>query len=318
MVNAVFAVAISNEFQATPSSVIPAWSAVFVAVVIGVLIYRMGVPITWPTVVGTVILYAVIYVGEVVPVTLPAEVVGLAPGAPVDHHPVFLCRRRVDAPGLAAAATARLHQRHPALHRSGNPLRRGAHRESDHRGPGDQLERPGGNAAPDAAAVRDGRLRRHFRIPRSRGLGHHVQAAQQGDRCPLRRLPRLGRRRCAGAHRHHRRHGRVRDVRRLGSGVRDLQHAGHQCVRARRGADRHRRSGSPIRIRPDAARRDGRAVRRHDDGRRRSVCSATSFRNGAPSTTFRRCRTATSRPAWRWAPAWCWPSAPGAPVAPAA
>ena len=81
MVNAVFAVAISNEFQATPSSVIPAWSAVAVAVVIGVLIYRMGVPITWPTIVGTVILYAVIYLGELVPVTLPAEVLGLGPGA---------------------------------------------------------------------------------------------------------------------------------------------------------------------------------------------------------------------------------------------
>ena len=81
MVNAVFAVAISNEFQATPSSVIPAWSAVAVAVVIGLLIYRMGVPITWPTIAGTVILYAVIYLGELVPVTLPDQVAGLAPGA---------------------------------------------------------------------------------------------------------------------------------------------------------------------------------------------------------------------------------------------
>ena len=81
MVNAVFAVAISNEFQATPSSVIPAWSAVAVAVVIGLLIYRMGVPIKWPTIAGTVILYAVIYLGELVPVTLPDQVAGLAPGA---------------------------------------------------------------------------------------------------------------------------------------------------------------------------------------------------------------------------------------------
>ena len=72
MVNAVFAVAISNEFQATPSSVIPAWTAVFVAVGIGILIYRMGVPILWPTVVGTVILYAVIYLGEQFPIELTA------------------------------------------------------------------------------------------------------------------------------------------------------------------------------------------------------------------------------------------------------
>ena len=77
MVNAVFAVAISNAFVATPSSVIPAWSAIVVAVAIGVLIYRMGVPILWPTVVGTIILYAVIYLGEAVPVELPQTFMGL-------------------------------------------------------------------------------------------------------------------------------------------------------------------------------------------------------------------------------------------------
>ncbi len=75
MVNAVFAVAISNEFQNTPSAVIPAWTAVFVAVGIGILIYRMGVPILWPTVVGTVILYAVIYLGERFPIELTAGLV---------------------------------------------------------------------------------------------------------------------------------------------------------------------------------------------------------------------------------------------------
>ena len=81
MVNAVFGVAISDAFQATPSSVIPAWSAIVVAVAIGVLIYRMHVPILWPTVVGTVILYAVIYLGEAVPIQLSAGMFGLAPGA---------------------------------------------------------------------------------------------------------------------------------------------------------------------------------------------------------------------------------------------
>ena len=81
MVNAVFGVAISDAFQATPSSVIPAWSAIVVAVAIGVLIYRMHVAILWPTVVGTVILYAVIYLGEAFPVELSAGMFGLAPGA---------------------------------------------------------------------------------------------------------------------------------------------------------------------------------------------------------------------------------------------
>ena len=81
MVNAVFAVVISNQFQATPNSVIPAWSAVFVAVIIGVLVYKLRVPLLWPTVVGTIILYAVIYVGELVPIRLPAQFAGVAPGA---------------------------------------------------------------------------------------------------------------------------------------------------------------------------------------------------------------------------------------------
>jgi len=81
MVNAVFGVAIAQEFIAMPSSVIPVWSAVAVAIVIGVLIYRMGVHIFWPTVIGTIILYAVIYLGEIVPITLPAEMFGLQAGA---------------------------------------------------------------------------------------------------------------------------------------------------------------------------------------------------------------------------------------------
>ena len=81
MVNAVFAVVISDAFQSTPSSVIPAWTAVVVAVVIGVLIYRVHVPILWPTVIGTVILYAVIYVGDAVPISLTAGTLGLPVGA---------------------------------------------------------------------------------------------------------------------------------------------------------------------------------------------------------------------------------------------
>ena len=81
MVNAVFGVAISSAFQGTPSAVIPAWTAIFVAVVIGVLIYRMHVGILWPTVIGTIILYAVIYLGELVPVSLPPGILGLPVGA---------------------------------------------------------------------------------------------------------------------------------------------------------------------------------------------------------------------------------------------
>ena len=78
--NAVFAVAISDALIATPSSVIPAWSAIAVALVIGVLIYKVKTGIVWPTVVGTIILYAMIYVGDRIPVSLPDAFFGLAPG----------------------------------------------------------------------------------------------------------------------------------------------------------------------------------------------------------------------------------------------
>ncbi|HJN45806.1 MAG: carbon starvation protein A [Acidobacteria bacterium] len=81
MVNAVFAVTISNALQATPSAVIPAWSAVFVAVIIGLVFFKLHVPITWPTIVGTLFLYVLIYVGELVPIELPARALGIAPGA---------------------------------------------------------------------------------------------------------------------------------------------------------------------------------------------------------------------------------------------
>ena len=77
MVNAVFAVSISNAFVGTPSSVIPSWSAIAVAVVIGVLIYKMKVPLLWPTVVGVIMLYSVMYLGERFPVELPQTFMGL-------------------------------------------------------------------------------------------------------------------------------------------------------------------------------------------------------------------------------------------------
>ena len=80
MVNAVFAVAIAGEFINTPASVIPAWTAVVVAVAIGILLYRVGVGITWPTIIGTIVLYAVIYLGELFPIALP-PVGGIAPAA---------------------------------------------------------------------------------------------------------------------------------------------------------------------------------------------------------------------------------------------
>ena len=80
MVNAVFAIVIAGLFVNTPSSVLPAWAVIAVAVVIGYLLYRRGMPLLWPSVGGLIILYACVFLGEYVPVTLPDQLFGL--GAP--------------------------------------------------------------------------------------------------------------------------------------------------------------------------------------------------------------------------------------------
>ncbi|MEE8131178.1 MAG: carbon starvation protein A [Vicinamibacterales bacterium] len=81
MVNAVFAVAISDAFIATPASVIPAWAAIAIALVIGVLFYRAHMAIVLPTIIGTVAIFAFIPVGDLLPLEVPEQVLGLAPGA---------------------------------------------------------------------------------------------------------------------------------------------------------------------------------------------------------------------------------------------
>jgi carbon starvation protein len=81
MVNAVFAVVIANLFVQFPSSVFPAWSAIVVALVIGWLLYRRGVGLFWPSLVGVIVLYLTIYLGQFVPITLPESAFGLAPAA---------------------------------------------------------------------------------------------------------------------------------------------------------------------------------------------------------------------------------------------
>jgi len=80
MVNAVFAILIANLFVSVPSSVLSAWGVIGVALAIGVLIYRRGVALLWPSIGGVTILYGLVFLGEYVPLALPADVAGL--GAP--------------------------------------------------------------------------------------------------------------------------------------------------------------------------------------------------------------------------------------------
>ena len=80
MVNAVFAIIIAGLFLSFPSSVIPAWFVIGVAITIGYLLYRKGVPLLWPSIIGVVLLYGSMFVGVALPLTLPETVLGL--GAP--------------------------------------------------------------------------------------------------------------------------------------------------------------------------------------------------------------------------------------------
>ena len=78
MVNGAFAAVISNLLVSTPTSVIPVWGAILVALVIGQLIYRYNVKLLWPSLGGVIVLYALILLGNQYPIALPEEVLGLS------------------------------------------------------------------------------------------------------------------------------------------------------------------------------------------------------------------------------------------------
>jgi len=80
MVNAVFGVVIAGAFVNTPSAVFPAWSAIAVALVIGQLIHRKF-KLTLLSTLGVIALYVSIYIGSVLPLELPAAMLGLTANA---------------------------------------------------------------------------------------------------------------------------------------------------------------------------------------------------------------------------------------------
>ena len=79
MVNSVFGVIIARAFVNTPSAVFPAWAAIVVALVIGQLLHRRFNLIAL-CIGGVAALYVSIYVGDLMPLELPA-MFGLAPQA---------------------------------------------------------------------------------------------------------------------------------------------------------------------------------------------------------------------------------------------
>lgn len=81
MVNAVFAVVIAGLMMDFPSSVVPVWGAIAVALVIGQLIYRRKASLMLVSVVGVIALYALIGIGPSIPLQMPDEVMGVSGNA---------------------------------------------------------------------------------------------------------------------------------------------------------------------------------------------------------------------------------------------
>lgn len=99
MVNAVFAVIIAGLFMNSPGAVLPVWGSLGVALGVGVLIYRTRVGILGPSLAALAILYALIWLGQYVPIELP-DLLGLEATA------AQLTAAGGDAAAAAAAARA--------------------------------------------------------------------------------------------------------------------------------------------------------------------------------------------------------------------
>ncbi|NUL47271.1 carbon starvation protein A [Cellulosimicrobium funkei] len=81
MVNAAFAVVISNLLVSTPTAVLPTWGAIVVALLIGQAIYRLKWSLPLVSVVGVVALYGLMLLGDMFPIVLPETILGLSANA---------------------------------------------------------------------------------------------------------------------------------------------------------------------------------------------------------------------------------------------
>jgi len=77
-VNAVFAVTIAGLFTNFPGSVLPYWLQIPVAIAVGILVYKKGVKLLWPSVIALLLLISFIFVGVWLPITLPETIFGLS------------------------------------------------------------------------------------------------------------------------------------------------------------------------------------------------------------------------------------------------
>ena len=81
MLNAVFAIVIAGLFVDFPGSVMPIWLQIPIAMSVGYIIYRRGGELFWPSIGALIALYVLIWLGQYVPISLPASTLGLPPAA---------------------------------------------------------------------------------------------------------------------------------------------------------------------------------------------------------------------------------------------
>ena len=78
LVIAVFAVVASQTLVYQPEIVIPTFGLVFIAMAFGWLVYKKGLNIVIGTALSLLLLFLLIYLGNMVPITLPAQVLGMS------------------------------------------------------------------------------------------------------------------------------------------------------------------------------------------------------------------------------------------------
>ena len=77
LVIAVFAVVASQTLISQPEIVIPTFSLIFLAMIFGWLVYRKGIKVPVATTFALILLFGLIYIGKIFPISLPALVFGI-------------------------------------------------------------------------------------------------------------------------------------------------------------------------------------------------------------------------------------------------
>lgn len=78
LVIAVFAVVTSQTLVSSPEIVIPTFGLIFLAMIFGWLVYKKGVNVVVATAFSLIILFFLIYLGQISPVSLPSQILGMS------------------------------------------------------------------------------------------------------------------------------------------------------------------------------------------------------------------------------------------------